>query len=44
MPYKKHKKHTEDSKAHRKRKQSKGISYSLKRGKWQAGTLVNEDG
>ena len=33
-------KHTEDNKAHRKRKYSKGNSYSLMRGKWQAGTLV----
>ena len=35
------KKHTEDNKAHRKHRHSEGGGYSLKRGKWQAGTLVN---
>jgi len=35
------KKHAEDNKAHRKRKHSEGDGYSLKRGKWRAGTLVN---
>jgi len=35
------KKHTEDNKAHRKHRNSEGNGYALKRGKWQAGTLVN---
>jgi len=35
------KKHTEDNKAHRKHRHSEGDGYSLKRSKWQAGTLVN---
>jgi len=35
------KKHTKDNKAHRKHRHSEGNGYSLKRGKWQAGTLVN---
>ena len=39
--YRKHKKHTEDNKAHRKQRHSEGNGYTLKRGKWQAGTLVN---
>ena len=40
--YRKHiKKHAEDNKAHRKHRHSEGDGYSLKRGKWRAGTLVN---
>ena len=41
--YRKHKKHTEDNKAHRKLKYRhlEGDGYTLKRGKWRAGTLVN---
>ena len=39
--YRKHKKHTEDNKAHRKHRHSEGDGYSVKRGKWRAGTLVN---
>ena len=39
--YRKHKKHTEDSKAHRKHRHSEGDGYTLKRGNWRAGTLVN---
>jgi len=35
------KKHTEDTKAHRKHRHSEGVGYSLKKGKWRAGTLVN---
>ena len=35
------KKHTEDNEAHRKHRHSEGDGYSLKRGKWWAGTLVN---
>jgi len=34
-------KHTEDNKAYRKCKQFKGDSYSLKKSKWRAATLVN---
>jgi len=30
-----------DNKTHRKCEKSKGNNYSLKRGKWQAATLVN---
>ena len=38
----KHIKNSEDNKAHRKcRQHLEGDGYSLKRGKWQAGTLVN---
>jgi len=39
--HRKHKKHTEDNKAHRKHRHSEGGGYTLKRGKWWAGTLVN---
>ena len=39
--YGKHKKHTEDIKAHKKHRHSEGDGYSLTRGKWRAGTLVN---
>jgi len=39
--YRRHKKHTEDNKAHRKHRHFGGDGYSLKGGKWQAGTLVN---
>ena len=39
--YRKHKKHTEDNKAHRKHRHLEGDGYSLKRSKWWAGTLVN---
>jgi len=34
-------KHASDNKAYRKLKYSEGNSYSLKRGKWRAATLVN---
>ena len=39
--YRKHKKHTEDSKAHGKHRHLEGDGYSLKRGKWRAGKLGN---
>ena len=37
----KHKKHTEDNKAHIKHRHSEGDGYTLKRSKWRVGTLVN---
>jgi len=39
--YRKDKKHTEDNEAHRKHRHSEGDGYTLKRGKWRAGTLFN---
>jgi len=39
--HRKHKKHTEDNKAHWKHRHSEGDGCILKRGKWWAGTLVN---